>query len=128
MTMANIGVVSRVALRPLIRISRRSVLVSFKAEVLLVMNNNTGTINGTTVVVVDQQSMYIKKVFAGFYVIGIFGCLLALLHLHQKINFKNSKQAFMLKWVFDIRLSTLTASGLITWFLHFYHRVMKKGV
>lgn len=31
------------------------------------------------------------------YVVGIIGSFLALLHLHQKQSFKNSKQIFMLK-------------------------------
>lgn len=40
-----------------------------------------------------------RELLSVFYVVGIIGSFLALLHLYKKRNVKNGKQIFMLKWV-----------------------------
>lgn len=44
----------------------------------------------------DTSNVYLK-VLSILYIVGIVGSFLALLHLYRKRNFKNIKQAFMLK-------------------------------
>lgn len=44
-----------------------------------------------------KQGTILRELLSAFYIIGIVGSFLALLHLHQNRNFKNSKQVFMLK-------------------------------
>lgn len=45
----------------------------------------------------DEKLMLFIELLAVFYIIGIIGSFSALLHLYRKKNFKNTKQAFMLK-------------------------------
>lgn len=49
----------------------------------------------------DHKSMVYLELVAVFYIVGILGSFLALLHLYCKRNFKNTKQAFMLKLVLN---------------------------
>lgn len=44
-----------------------------------------------------KQGTILRELLSVFYIVGIVGSFLALLHLHQNRNFKNSKQVFMLK-------------------------------
>lgn len=45
----------------------------------------------------DDKSNVHAELVGLFYVVGIIGSFLALLHLNTKKNFRNTKQAFMLK-------------------------------
>lgn len=59
------------------------------------MLNNSEIVNATSAVVAaGSTKLFTLRVF---YVVGIIGSALALLHLYQKQNFKNKKHAFMLK-------------------------------
>ena len=53
----------------------------------------------TTTTEDDNKSLVHVDLLALFYIVGISGCFLALLHLHTRKTFRNTKQAFMLKWV-----------------------------
>jgi len=44
-----------------------------------------------------KSSIYPIAFLSIFYIVGIIGSFVALLHLIQRQNFKNTKQAFMLK-------------------------------
>lgn len=61
------------------------------------MLNYSGHVNASGAVVDGTKASIQTKLMAVFYLVGIVGSILALLHLHQKKNFKNTKQAFMLK-------------------------------
>lgn len=43
-----------------------------------------------------------RELLSVFYVVGIIGSFLALLHLYKKRSCKNGKQIFMLKWVVNV--------------------------
>lgn len=64
------------------------------------MLNYSENVNGTASAPGWVKTYIIRREFLSvFYVVGIIGSFLALLHLHQKQNLKNTKQAFLLKWV-----------------------------
>ncbi|CRL04188.1 CLUMA_CG017303, isoform A [Clunio marinus] len=64
--------------------------------------------NATSVVETHNKLNTHTELVSMLYIVGIIGSLLALLHLCQKQNLKNSKQAFMLKF-----LMTLDFVGLM---------------
>lgn len=88
-----------------IGISRRSVLVSKGdrgrvADREMSNNSENATIHPEFSAAEPQgrrQAMILRELLSAFYIVGIVGSFLALLHLHQNRNFKNSKQVFMLK-------------------------------
>jgi hypothetical protein len=45
----------------------------------------------------EHKSVAFMEILGLLYVVGICGSFLAMLHLYTKRNFKNTKQAFMLK-------------------------------
>lgn len=108
MTMVNISepqVLLFFSLLPMIRISRCGVLEPFISESVSVggccrlkinMLNYSEDVNGTSTSV-GNKSMVRTELLSVLYVVGIMGSFLALLHLYQKQNWKNTKQAFMLK-------------------------------
>lgn len=61
------------------------------------MLNYSGHVNTSSAVVDGTKASVSTELLTVFYLVGIVGSILALLHLHRKKNFKNSKQAFMLK-------------------------------
>lgn len=61
--------------------------------------NNTHNRSQTKIETFDEQKnlTVFFKLLIVFYITGIIGSFCAMLHLYRKKNFKNTKQAFMLK-------------------------------
>lgn len=82
-------------------ISRRSILKLFisLAGVYVPEHNmlNYSVNVNTSGVIQAAGTKSMVELQSVFYVVGIIGSSLALLHLHQKQSFKNTKQIFMLK-------------------------------
>jgi hypothetical protein len=55
------------------------------------------SVNSSAIAALTGYKSNVWWPLSAIYVVGIVGTFLALLHLHQKANFKNTKQAFMLK-------------------------------
>lgn len=82
----------------MMRISRSSALESEGSRCRIDnMLNYTGENATSAVAQADNKSSLHRELLSVFYVVGIIGSLLALLHLRAKRKFKNTKQAFMLK-------------------------------
>lgn len=72
------------------------------------MEVNFTTIKGFKNVTSGTQSSeslrsfnYYRELISLFYLVGTLANLLAFIHLNQKKNFKNTKHALMLKYVFE---------------------------
>lgn len=61
---------------------------NYSINVTAVTNDDDDPIN---------KSMVYIEMFSVVYIVGIMGSFLALLHLYRKKNYKNNKQALMLK-------------------------------
>jgi hypothetical protein len=55
------------------------------------------SVNSSAIAALAGHKSNVWWSLSAIYVVGIAGTFLALLHLHQKANVKNTKQAFMLK-------------------------------
>lgn len=73
----------------------------------------TSNITNTTTTEDDHKSLVHVDLLALFYIVGISGCFLALLHLYTRKTFRNTKQAFMLKLV-NFRKEFECSSGLLS--------------
>lgn len=61
------------------------------------IKNTSANLTNSPIDFEDDKSIVHVDMLALFYVVGIIGSFLALLHLYSKKNFRNTKQAFMLK-------------------------------
>lgn len=59
------------------------------------------TYNSTNSGGATKSATISRGLLSVFYVVGIIGSFLALIHLYKKRNGRNGKQIFMLKWVVD---------------------------
>ncbi|KAG5680559.1 hypothetical protein PVAND_010059 [Polypedilum vanderplanki] len=84
---------------------------SYSDSFLDFYNNET---NSTTVI--NEDNCYKPLVFIEmvslFYFVGIVGSFLAILHLYRKKNFKNTKQALMLRFLMTLEFIGL--AGMVT--------------
>jgi hypothetical protein len=55
------------------------------------------SVNATTIADPIHNSIFFIEVVSVLYIVGIVGSFSAMLHLYRKRNYKNTKQAFMLK-------------------------------
>lgn len=88
----------------MVGISRSCDVVPFISEVMFAVSewkhnmlNYSENMNATSTDQADNKFQVRRELFSLFYAVGIIGSILALLHLNQKQNFKNPKQAFMLR-------------------------------
>jgi hypothetical protein len=71
--------------------------MDFRNESDVELFNNDNHTNSTTGRDHSDNTLVFIEMVSLFYFVGIVGSFLAMLHLYRKRNFKNTKQALMLR-------------------------------